>query len=532
VEPEAPPETQPVAVASVIRGLGAGGAVRITVHGTWRVPVPAEPPVLLVEDGGQRHVIPARPRAIAIADPTALQAEFDLPAALGGVAGDGLVLSVAGVEVQLPPAVPSVPPAPVRDVAAEAPAVPAEVIDRAVLAEHRARKAENGLEGLTERLRALEAHLAEVTEERDRLREEVEELRARLAGGTPEPPGGLADLGATAQELRRHAEEQLAARAPHERPPGQDPFDVALAELRARSAPTQPDPDAAVFRFDPLRNTMNLAAMSPGRRARSRLRRVAPTDHRVLDPEAVGPDQRPGVPWLANAIEHFAAEDIPAAGAFLASLLPDAARTFDGDLLYDVEIEGAGAYRVRLQEGRGSVDPRPDGAGERPAFTVGGPAALLAPLGAGGAHRRLGGARVSGSRRRLRRLLRSRREPADLSDLAAAGIVPDPSLLLRCLAAAVRPSWVSDEFTVAIDVPEHEPITVIAEPGRRLQVVGAPPAGGDVRAVLVSSPPALLALLGRVAPPDGDDAMVSGEEEVMTTLLELLDRAQGLPSRH
>ena len=82
-----------------------------------------------------------------------------------------------------------------------------------------------------------------------------------------------------------------------------------------------------------------------------------------------------------------------------------------------------------------------------------------------------------------------------------------------------------------MDVPGDEPITVDRRAGKRLQVVGAPPSGGAVRAVLTTSPAALLALLGRVAPPDGEDAMLSGEEDVMTTLLELLDRAQGLPSR-
>jgi hypothetical protein len=306
---------------------------------------------------------------------------------------------------------------------------------------------------------------------------------------------------------------------------------VALAELRARTAPPQADPDAGVFRLDPLRNTMNLAAMSPGRRARSRLRRVAPSDRHIVDPDAVGPERRPGVPWLSDAIGLFAAEDIPAAGAFLVSLLPDAARTFEDDLVYDVELERVGAYRVTLANARGTVAARPESAGERPAFTIAGPVGLLAPLGAGGASRRLGGARVTGSRRTLRRLLKGRRTPVDLGDLAGAGVVPDPSLLLRALAASVRPSWIADDFAIAVDVPGDEPITVIAEPGRRLQVVGAPPSGGAVRAVLTSSPVALLALLGRVAPPDGEDAMLSGEQDVMTTLLELLDRAQGLPSR-
>jgi hypothetical protein len=251
-----------------------------------------------------------------------------------------------------------------------------------------------------------------------------------------------------------------------------------------------------------------------------------------MHPDALEPQRRSGVPWLASAIDLLAAEDIRSAGAFLVSLLPDAARTLGGDLVYDLDLDGVGEFRVRLAGGRGTVAMRGEGGPSDAAFRIGGSIARLAPLGAGGAPRRLGGARVSGSRRALRRLLKARREPVDLGDLAAAGVVPDPELLLRTLAAAVRPSWTGDEeYAVAVDVPGHEPITVVAEPGRRLQIAGAPPSGGAVRAVLATSPAALLALLGRVEPPDGDDAMLTGEEEVMDTLLELLDRAQGLPSR-
>ena len=611
MEPEAPPESQPVVVTSVVRGLGAGGAVRITVHGTWRGASGGPPAVLVVDDGERRHVV----AALTVEppdDPSEFRAAFDLPADLGGVAADGFVLSIGGTEIPLPAALPGVPQAPVRDVAAQAPAGDAEIFDRAVLAEHRARRAEQGLEGVSERLRALEAHLAEVTGERDRLRDELEEARAaeeRRLGGLqdqvaglresataaeelqaalgaareaheadaaaltaareelaalreehdalreeldvvraerdglreaveradpahPEPAAGLAELGETARRLREQAEEELAARAQGPPKPEHDPFDLALAELRARTAPPPAEGGAPVIPLDPLRNTMDLAAMSPGRRARSRLRRVMPQDRHVVHPEALEAQRRSGVPWLASAIDLLAAEDIPSAGAFLVALLPDAARTLDGDLVYDLDLDGVGAFRVRLAGGRGTVAMRGEGARSDAAFRIGGSIARLAPLGAGGAPRRLGGARVSGSRRALRRLLRARRDPVDLGDLAAAGVVPDPELLLRALAAAVRPSWTGDEeYAVAIDVPGHEPITVVAEPGRRLQVAGAPPSGGAVRAVLATSPAALLALLGRVEPPEGDDAMLTGEEAVMDTLLELLDRAQGLPPR-
>jgi hypothetical protein len=596
VEPTAPPESQPVAVASVVRGLGGGGAVRITVHGTWRAAPLAATPQLLVDDGAERRAVPAiePPRGGREAE---FHATFDLPPGLGASAADALVLSVAGAEIPLPTALPGVPPAPVRDVAAEAPPVPAEVIDRAVLAEHRARRAEQSLEDLAERMRTLEAHLAEVTAERDHLREDLElaeaeeerrhaglqEQLARLREAAAQTEGlqtalrtARGDAEARAAELATERDEvaslrteleivreerdglreavaradrvdttqlgeiaqALRDRAEGEYVPGadadEDPFDVALAQLRARTQPPAGGDGDDVIPFDPLRNTMNLAAMSPGRRARSRLRRVAPEDRRILEGDSLGPERRPGVAWLAGAIGLLAADDIRAAGGFLLSLLPDAARTLGEDLTYDVDLDGVGAYRVTLHGGRGDVTPRAAEAADDAAFRLSGPVAELGTLGAGGAPRRLGGAvRLHGSRRALRRLLKARRVPVDLGDLAASGVVPEPDLLLRVLASAVRPTWSGErDFAVAVDVPDREPITVVAEPGKRLQVVGAPPSGGAVRAVLTTSPAALLALLGRVAPPEGDDAWLSGEEDVMRSLLELLDRAQGLPSRH
>ena len=600
MEPEAPRDSEPVAVASVVRGLGGGGSVRITVHGTWRDAPSDAAPILVVDDGDQRHVVPAlAPRPSG--DPSTFHAAFDLPPALAGVGAEGLLLSLAGAEIRLPAALPSVPQAPVRDVAAEAPPVPAEVIDRAVLAEHRAKRAEQGLEDLAERMRALEAHLAEVTAERDRLREDLEDAEAaeerrnaglheqlarlresaaqteglqaalRTARGDAEAAAGdlheardeltsvraeletvreerdglreavaragrvgTEELGEVARALRDQADERRAEDASAAADEGEDPFDLALAQLRARSLPAAGEEGGNVIPFDPLRNTMNLAAMSPGRRARSRLRRVAPEDRKVLQGDSLGPERRSGVAWLAGAIDLLAAEDIRAAGAFLISLLPDGARTLGESLVYDIHLDGVGAYRVTLRGSTGEVAPKDEDAPGEPAFRLSGPVAALATLGAGGAPRRLGGAvRVHGSRRALRRLLKSRRVPVDLGDLAAAGVVPEPALLLQALAVAVRPTWTGEsDFAVAVDVPGQEPITIVAEPGKRLQVVGAPPSGGAVRAVLTTSPAALLALLGRVAPPDDDDAWLSGEEDVMTTLLELLDRAQGLPSRH
>jgi O-antigen/teichoic acid export membrane protein len=320
---------------------------------------------------------------------------------------------------------------------------------------------------------------------------------------------GPSKLGAAWRTLRPASAQPALAVQPD------DPFEVALAEL----APP-----------DPLRNTMNLAAMSPQRRARSRLRRIAPADRRRVSNDARSAQRRSGLPWLSETIGLLAARDPVSAGRLLVALLPDAARTLEGDLVYDVDVEGVGEFRVSATGGKGSVVMRHGGMNGGAAVRVSGPVARLAPLGAGGAAWRLGGVRVRGSRRALGRLVRARRAPVDLGDLAAAGIVPDPALLLSALAAGVRPSWVRRELAVAVDVPGHEPITLVAEPGRGLAVEGAPPSGGAVRAVLQTSPAALLALLGRVESREGDDAMLTGEDDAMAELLELLDRAQGFPA--
>ena len=388
--------------------------------------------------------------------------------------------------------------------------------------------------GLQEQL----ARLREGAAQTEGLQAALEGARGELEARTTELADVREELAAARSQLELLREErdglrEAIRRGDHEPGPEQDedPFDLALAQLRARRAP--PPGEGDVIPFDPLRNTMNLAAMSPRRRARSRLRRVAPDDRKVVQGDSLGAERRSGVAWLAGAVEVLAADDIRGAGAFLLSVPPDGARTLGEDLVYDIDLDGVGSYRVTLRGGRGTVEPRTEEESDGAAFRVSGPVTELARLGAGGAPRRLGGGvRVRGSRRALRRLLKSRRVPVDLADLAAADVVPEPALLLRTLAAAVRPTWSGDaDFAVAVDVPDREPITVVAEPGKRLQVVGAPPSGGAVRAVLTTSPAALLALLGRVAPPQGDDAWLSGEEDVMRTLLERLDRAQGLPSR-
>jgi hypothetical protein len=159
------------------------------------------------------------------------------------------------------------------------------------------------------------------------------------------------------------------------------------------------------------------------------------------------------------------------------------------------------------------------------AVRVAGPLAVLVPLVAGGAGRRLPGTRIEG-RRHLRRLIKARRAPIGLAELAAADIAPSPGLLLTVLARAVDPRWTARPLTVDIASEGSDRWRVVASGKGPLAIVpagdgvGAPPAS----AVLHTSAHRLAAVLAGTAAPG--DAFVEGDSRDVRTLLSWLDRAQ------
>ena len=159
-----------------------------------------------------------------------------------------------------------------------------------------------------------------------------------------------------------------------------------------------------------------------------------------------------------------------------------------------------------------------------------GPLEALAPLAAGGGGRRLKGVGVSGSRRRLRRLVKARRAPVTLVDLGRAGAPVHPGLLLAALAAAVEPSWTrGHRFAVAYAVGGDGTFTVVADDGAPLRVLpGTPPEAGDLAATVIAAAPAFMPLIAGQAPPEGERAAVVGDRRVVDVLHTWFDTARGV----
>src|SRR2546423_321608 len=140
----------------------------------------------------------------------------------------------------------------------------------------------------------------------------------------------------------------------------------------------------------------------------------------VVEPRIVALEDRRPTTWLLTALERIAATEPSTAARLITGLLPAQGPLLTTDLTYALEVDGDGAFRVELGGGAARVEPQPPGA--TPAadieVRVAGPPAVLAPLVAGGAPRRLRGARIHGRRRRLRPLLKARRAPVTLVELA------------------------------------------------------------------------------------------------------------------
>jgi hypothetical protein len=229
--------------------------------------------------------------------------------------------------------------------------------------------------------------------------------------------------------------------------------------------------------------------------------------------------------WLRAALERLAVTDPPAAGELLVALLPAQALLAE-HLVYHLVLPAGRLVRVELEPGSARVQPDP-----RPGpveATVRGSLAALAPLAAGDAGWRLGDLRVDGSRRRIRRLLRARRRPVTLADLALVAPPPPPRPLLTALAAVVEPAWTAGHrFGVSYSVAGHGRHTVVVDGGRPLRVLDN--GGGHPHAATVEvSPAGLVAVLAGQHPPAGEHAEVAGDARALEVLHAWFDRARGV----
>jgi hypothetical protein len=224
-------------------------------------------------------------------------------------------------------------------------------------------------------------------------------------------------------------------------------------------------------------------------------------------------------PWLRDALVALAVDEPDIAELLLVALLPAQAGLAKRPLAYDLVITGAGTHRVAIDDDRARVESP----GAPAEATVTGPLAALVPLAAGGAGRRLPGATVEG-RRHLRRLLKARRAPVALAELAAAGATPSPGLLLTVLARAVPARWTAGKpLSVDVAVKGADRWRVLSSGDGSLLIL---PASADSPAptTLHVASGRLAAVLAATAGPD--DAHVEGDPVAVRTLLGWLDRAQ------
>jgi hypothetical protein len=195
VQPSFPPDAAPVVVDRVEWVPASPESVHVHVYGRWRDRPVSEPMVLLVGTERRRHAFDALERP-----PEGVLVAFAVPNELRARLGEDIAIQIGPNELPLPGA----GTGSVRE--ADEPEPEAEVIDRAVLAERRARRAELAEDTLMRRAEdaertkeTLEAQLANLEQRLEGARVERDELDAKVAE---------AERKLRAAEQREYAEQQ------------------------------------------------------------------------------------------------------------------------------------------------------------------------------------------------------------------------------------------------------------------------------------------------------------------------------------
>ncbi len=370
-------------------------------------------------------------------------------------------------------------------------------------------------------------------------------VRGANAGGASEgqgsPPGtDLADaLTRAVQRLRDRADAAQAAPGRGVHGGLRRPEDHAAGADGPRSAPASWPPSLrGPSRLEALRGRPHAAVAAPTNPVPPA---VIPGAVVLSAPSSFAFTHTTPQPWLADSIRHLAAGGQGAlAGALLAELLPAQGLRCRRPLDFEIDVEGTGAFIVAAN-GRGRTEVvagRPQSEATA-ALSLRGTPWQLAELIAGGSGRELPGVQVQGRRRVLRRLLRSRRLPLSLAELAVAGVCPWPGLLLAALARAVPGAWThGEDFTVAFAIKadknsatDDDANTVAAQarvlPAEAIEVVDGPPTA-EPTATLHVHERALFDLLGGIVRGSPAQALVTGDPQAAHRLLAWFHRVQGL----
>jgi hypothetical protein len=209
-------------------------AVVVRVFGRWREGV--ERPaayVLIVDDGRDRQAY--GPLAVAPADPhagdlQAWSASFSVPIELRPRLEQGLVLALDGAELALPPAVAGAAPEPASP-------PPAQIIDRGVLAERRARRAELNEQTLMRRLADAESRVTTLESQLANLEARLEQANAEREGMAEQAREREHALRSAKQ--REYAEQQLRFESEEHRRKAAEESRRQLQQIRTRLAESE-----------------------------------------------------------------------------------------------------------------------------------------------------------------------------------------------------------------------------------------------------------------------------------------------------
>jgi ribonucleoside-diphosphate reductase beta chain len=163
-----------------------------------------------------------------------------------------------------------------------------------------------------------------------------------------------------------------------------------------------------------------------------------------------------------EALRRVADHDAELAARLVLMTLPAAAATIPTSIAYELDVDGVGAYRVSVADGRARVDPAD---GQPIDFSLSTDARSLVDLALGdrgpmslALRRRL---RIGGSRRKALALRRMSSDQPEAADIVRAGGSLDPDLLYRSLPYLIEPEWTrGHRFTVGYEIsgdPEADP---------------------------------------------------------------------------
>src|SRR3954447_3878792 len=221
--------------------------------------------------------------------------------------------------------------------------------------------------------------------------------------------------------------------------------------------------------------------------------------------------------------------------------LPVAAKRINGQLTYDLTVQGWGTYRVSKRNGDASVEERPErGDVDRPEpgvdFTMVMDARTLAQMAAGASPARLmldGRLRIRGKRRRALKLRAMAEGDLDLSEILRSGADIEPELLYRSLEYLIDPEWTKGhKFTVVYDL-EGDAWQVEVRDGSRVTVASGRPNRANATVRLSMSTFKSL-LNGELSPTEAmqkDLTTVEGEMYPVVLLGRWMERAQGRDER-